>query len=317
MQRPNLRKVSIVVTSYTIARLGDIIDLVESVYSQSYRNIELILVIERSRPLFHELMSHSNRNNSVDVKVIFNAENVGLSAARNIGLEASTGDIIAFVDDDVVLDLKWAEELVKAYDDPTVTGTTCSSEPMWFGRSLTWLPEEFYWLIGCSAFAGFTGVTEVRNAWGWCMSFRKEVFDKGCRFTESYGYRAGGKEAWGQRPPEDVDISLKARAITGGRIVYVPSVRIKHKVHRYRFTIRLISEKAFFSGRQRRMIKTLYPDPNGDLLYMEKSLVRRILVKTSAKILRDTIKKPVEAWHQLSISLIILFLVFLGFYTYH
>ena len=138
------------------------------------------------------------------------------------------------------------------------------------------------------------------------MSFKREVFEKGCRFNESYGYRAGSKEAWGQRPPEDVDFSLMAKVKTEGRIVFVPSARLEHKVLPYRFTIRLIIEKAFFSGRQRRMIKGTYKDV--DALSMERGLVRRILVNTFPNILKKLFRHPFEAWHQLSISIVILFL---------
>jgi glycosyltransferase involved in cell wall biosynthesis len=311
------KRLSIVITSYSIARSGDLKDIIESIRKQTYPYIELVLIIEGSQSLYKAVASYLQKNKLPETKVIFKINNIGLSAARNIGFQASSGEVIAFVDDDVVLEPNWAEEVVKAYDDPTIIGTTGSSEPMWIGRSLTWLPEEFYWLIGSSAFADFNSVTEVRNAWGWGMSFRRDVFDKGCRFNESYGYRAGAKEAWGQRPPEDVDLSLKARARTGGRIVYVPSIRLKHKVHPYRFTVRLIAEKAFYSGRAQRMTSILYQDLNLDLLTIEKSLLRRILVNTFPKILRSMVKKPVEAWHQLSISVIILFLVFLGFCTYH
>ncbi len=310
------KRISIVVTSYSIARFSDVKDVVASIRDQTYPNVELVLVIEGSELLYNAVRSYLDKEKSLDCKVIFNLRNIGLSAARNVGFQASSGEVIAFVDDDVLLEQNWAEEVIKAYDDPTIIGTTGFSEPMWIGRSLTWLPQEFYWLIGSSAFAGFNTLTDVRNAWGWGMSFRREVFDKGCRFQESYGYRAGAKEAWGQRPPEDVDLSLKARAVTGGRIVYVPSVRLKHKVHPYRFTVRLIAEKSFFSGRQRRMITTSYEDITADLLSVEKSLLRRILVGTFPKILWNMIKKPAEAWRQLSISILILFLVFLGFYTY-
>lgn len=312
----NAKRLSIVITSYSIARLGDLKDIIESIRNQTYPYIELVLIIEGAQSLYKAVTSYLQKIKLPETKVIFKINNLGLSAARNIGAEASSGQVIAFVDDDVVLEPNWAEEVVKAYDDPTIIGTTGSSEPMWIGRSLTWLPKEFYWLIGSSAFADFTTVTEVRNAWGWGMSFRRDVFDKGCKFNESYGYRAGGKEAWGQRPPEDVDFSLRARAKTGGGvIVYIPSARLKHKVLPYRFTIRLIAEKAFFSGRHRRMIRVAYRDLNVDLLSMERGLVRRILVNTFPNILKKLFRNPFEAWHQLSVSIVILFLVFLGFYT--
>jgi len=310
------KRVSIVVTTYTNDRLHDVIELIESVRCQTYHMIELILVVEEARIMYENLMYYLRKNSLHGVHIIFSQKKLGLSSARNLGVEASTGDIIAFVDDDVILEPTWAEELVKVYDDLTIIGATGSSEPLWIGHSLTWLPKEFYWLIGCSGFVN-DRMTEVRNVWGWNMSFRRDVFDKGCRFCETYGLRAGAKEAWGQRPPEDVDISLKSIVRTGGRIIYAPQVRVKHKVNPRRFTFRLIAEKAFFMGRQRRQIKILYRNLGSDLLTMEKTLLRRILTNTFPWILRNVFKKPVEAWKQFSITLIILLLVFLGYCTYH
>ena len=139
-----------------------------SVRDQTYSNIELVLVIESSELLHDAVKSFLSDYAALkNVKIVFIAENVGLSAARKFAcFEASSGDLIAFVDDDVVLEENWAEEVVKAYDDPTVIGTTGYSKPMWIGNALTWLPTEFYWLIGSSAFVGFETVTEVRISLG-------------------------------------------------------------------------------------------------------------------------------------------------------
>lgn len=45
-----------------------------------------------------------------------------LSMSRNIGLRLSAGDIIAFLDDDAIPEPEWLDQLVAAYDDPSVGG---------------------------------------------------------------------------------------------------------------------------------------------------------------------------------------------------
>jgi glycosyltransferase involved in cell wall biosynthesis len=50
------------------------------------------------RPKTKEFMRQYE--NDVDVIYIINPENVGGSLARNIGIHASTGDYITFLDDD-------------------------------------------------------------------------------------------------------------------------------------------------------------------------------------------------------------------------
>jgi GT2 family glycosyltransferase len=50
------------------------------------------------------------------------AEGLGTGGARNEGLRLSSGDIVAFLDDDVRLPAGWSRALVNCYDDPTVGG---------------------------------------------------------------------------------------------------------------------------------------------------------------------------------------------------
>ena len=44
-------------------------------------------------------------------------ENRSISAARNLGATKSTGDIVFFIDDDVILDNKYVEEILKTYEE--------------------------------------------------------------------------------------------------------------------------------------------------------------------------------------------------------
>lgn len=52
---------------------------------------------------------------NMGVTVIDKGGNHGLSAARNAGIEASSGDIVAFTDDDVVPPTDWIENLLRAW----------------------------------------------------------------------------------------------------------------------------------------------------------------------------------------------------------
>src|SRR5215472_10583625 len=48
----------------------------------------------------------------------------GLDAARNAGARASTSEIVAYTDDDVVLHPRWLEQLVEAFDAPEIWAVT-------------------------------------------------------------------------------------------------------------------------------------------------------------------------------------------------
>jgi glycosyltransferase involved in cell wall biosynthesis len=77
-------------------------DCVESVLSQTYGNLELILIDDGSADGSGDLCeAFAERDSRV---VVIHKENGGVSDARNTGLDAARGDVIAFLDcDDYIL----------------------------------------------------------------------------------------------------------------------------------------------------------------------------------------------------------------------
>ena len=53
-----LPRLSIVVTAYTLERLKDIHELLDSIGGQSYREMEVVFVIERSPELLDRIREH-------------------------------------------------------------------------------------------------------------------------------------------------------------------------------------------------------------------------------------------------------------------
>lgn len=70
----------------------------ESLRSQTYRNLEIILVDDGSPDNCGAICDRYAREDSRFR--VFHTENGGLSAARNVGLRAASGDYIGFVDSD-------------------------------------------------------------------------------------------------------------------------------------------------------------------------------------------------------------------------
>ena len=167
---------SIVITSYAKERFKDITVLLDSNQAQTYSRLETIFVIEKSAELFDQVKSYVEEKDIPNTKVVFNDGEPGASAARNLGIKQAKGDIIAFIDDDAVPFLDWAEEMVKTYEDESIIGVTGPAFPLWPDEHVAWLPEEFYWIIGCTAWADWDNITAVRNVWLQNASFRRESF---------------------------------------------------------------------------------------------------------------------------------------------
>lgn len=105
-------KVSIIIPIYNVEKY--IINCINSVINQSYRNIEVILVDDCGTDSSMEKVNDfiSKYNNDIKLILISHKKNKGLSAARNTGLKSATGDYIFFLDSDDTIPYNSIELLV-------------------------------------------------------------------------------------------------------------------------------------------------------------------------------------------------------------
>lgn len=92
----NKPKVSVIMTVYNKSK--HLNQSILSILNQSYKNLELIIVEDCSTDNSKEILSSYTNNNKV--KIIYNNKNIGCYASRNVALNNSTGDLIAFQDAD-------------------------------------------------------------------------------------------------------------------------------------------------------------------------------------------------------------------------
>ena len=115
-------KVSIVVPIFNISQF--ISDCVNSLLSQTYKNIEVILVDDGSTDCSYALCEKwSLQDNRIKV---CRKSNGGVSSARNMGIINATGEYIMFVDGDDWIDRTSVEFLVSAIERSNVDASFCS-----------------------------------------------------------------------------------------------------------------------------------------------------------------------------------------------
>lgn len=90
--------VSVVITTYN--RPSYLRDAVESVLEQRYEAIELIVVDDHSETDTRAAIAALDVSSLTEFQYIRHDENRGANAARNTGIEAATGEYVAFLDDD-------------------------------------------------------------------------------------------------------------------------------------------------------------------------------------------------------------------------
>ena len=160
----NLADASVIVCAYTLDRWDQLVAAVESAADQAL-GAEVFVVIDHNTELL-TLATHRWPEHVV----IPNRFGRGLSGARNTGVGAATGAVIAFLDDDAVAAPGWLASLLAPFDDPTVGCVGGRVEPAWGAAEPAWLPEEFRWVVGCSYTGQPTQEAEIRNPIGASMA---------------------------------------------------------------------------------------------------------------------------------------------------
>lgn len=241
--------VSVVVCAYTEERWDDIEHAVASLQLQTSAPREVILVIDHNDRLLTRALASLPWT-----RVIANTGARGLSDARNTGVRAAVGGIVAFLDDDAAAEPNWLELLVAGYADPAVIGVGGSAIPQWAGGERPrWFPEEFDWVVGCSYRGMPVHRMPVRNFLGCNMSFRREAFERAGSFDPSVG-------RVGTRPVgcEETEFCIRLSRIVPGRLlVYEPAARVVHRVPAVRATLRYFWARCAAEGASKAIVSEL------------------------------------------------------------
>ena len=106
----NKQKVSIIVPVYNVEEYFE--ECIQSIISQTYTNIEIILVDDGSTDGSGRMCDEYAKQDPRIVVV--HKENGGLSSARNAGLDVATGEYIQFIDSDDYIAPIMTEDLMQA-----------------------------------------------------------------------------------------------------------------------------------------------------------------------------------------------------------
>jgi glycosyltransferase involved in cell wall biosynthesis len=272
-----LVSVSIILCTHRIDRYEDFVEAINSLKAQSYENLEIVVVVDGNRDLYDKILKTGVETDKVEVKVILNEKNLGLSESRNKGIKEAKGDVIAFFDDDAVADENWLRELLKVYKERDVIAAGGKLLPKWISKKPKFLPEEYYWLIGTTHKGFPEEVTEVRNTFGSNLSFKADVIKALGGFRGEMGVKGRGL-----LQGEETELCERMRKKFGKGVVYNPDAIVYHKVFPERLMIKFLLRRAFWQGYSKRVLKELGYSISEEERFV-KSLFRSIVERVKAK----------------------------------
>jgi colanic acid/amylovoran biosynthesis protein len=277
-----LPTISVIMAAFAMERWDGLRQAVASILAQTVPVRETIVVIDHNLDLLDRA-----RHELPGVVVVPNLGSRGASGARNSGVAASHGEVVAFLDDDAVASPSWLEVMLPHFADPNVVGVGCRIVPIWAGSRPRWFPQEFDWAVGAS----YRGMPEkaapVRNVWSCGMAVARPVFDAIGGFRDDFG-KVGGRNR-----PEDTDLSLRAAAARpGGTWVYDPAAAVSHHVPLERTTFGYFLRRCLNEGSGKAELTAL--NGGGQSTSAERLYTRRVLPRGVARGLRDTVRGDVS-----------------------
>jgi GT2 family glycosyltransferase len=232
--------ISVVVCAHDEARWQELEAAVRSLHGQTLRPHEVVVVVDHNDRLMERA-----RGGLRGAVVIENTAARGLGGAWNSGVAASSGSIVAFLDDDAVASPDWLALLSEGYRDVDVAGVGGSIEPIWEQARPPWFPREFDWVVGCSYLGMPVSAHAVRNLHGCNMSFRRAVLDALGGFRLGYGC-------------DETELCIRLRQRwPSKKLLYAPEAKVFHNVPRGRSGFRRFLSRCYFEGGSKAVVARL------------------------------------------------------------
>lgn len=274
----NQARVSVIICAYTAERLKDIHEAVDSVLAQTLKPHEVIVSVDHDRALLDILKAEL----PPQVKLVLNdSPHRGSSATDNVGISVSTGDIVAFIDDDATAARDWIEHLVEPYQKADVVAVGGKLVPVWQHGRPKWFCEELDWVVGSTYKGHPEGRAAVRNPIFCNASIRRQTLDLGGFFPAETGRSAN----WGTGFESQFFLGLKS-CLPDAVVLYEPSAIVYHKVASRRRTMKYVIQRCYNEGFHKAQIERVCSRLCRRPLSTESSYLRYLLFRAVPARLR-------------------------------
>ncbi|HEY5238850.1 MAG TPA: glycosyltransferase [Rhizomicrobium sp.] len=210
-----------------------------------------LIVVENTPP------AHRRKFELHDAARMIVCDEPGLSHARNAGIAASSGKIVAFVDDDAVVSDKWCAAVLAGFDAApsaaigggrTVPRFTSAERPVWYY-------DELAHYLSCIDWG--TKVHPIEpSQWivGANMAFRREVFDQAGYFDPALGRKGEASLL------SNEEIAMFKR-VGRENVYYFPDMLAEHIIPDDRISLEWFRKRVFWQAVSDVLAGEVYKSP--------------------------------------------------------
>lgn len=219
--------VSVIVA--TFERYDVLPDALKSLQAQNIDPNHLeIIVVDNSRDQERAALNARRYEGDPQVKYLLESRS-GVANARNLGVAAANYEIVAFVDDDAMVDPTWAQSIKDSFrvlgDKADVIGGPVM--PRFVSERPTWLTTTMLSYLSVIDWPGPARKLQPTEWIAGCnMAFRRQVFSRCGYFNSSLGRNGSGLSLISN---EDTEFIERINA-SGGGVFFQPSMKVEHVI---------------------------------------------------------------------------------------
>lgn len=236
-------------------------ETIQSVLKQTYRNLEIVAVNDGSVDNSSEILKTHHEK----IKII-NSENMGAAHARNLGIKASSGEILAFMDSDDLWEPTKIEKQVLKMLTEELDLVYCSGREFGINQK-NFIQHRARFAGDCYKYFIAHPTTAIIVLGCSSALIKKEILDKSGLFDENF-----------KGPAEDWDFFR--RICRNAKVGFLEEQLVKYRIHGK--NISLASAYEYFAGNKMAVEKMITEDQsiNSRLVWSKLHIV---FIKSSIK----------------------------------
>ncbi len=237
-------KLSVVIC--TLNRAEKLQNALYSLVLQTYpkSQFEVIVVDNGSTDHTSNVVRDFAKAGELQIKFLYHKES-GLAGARNKGVTAASGSVIAFLDDDALACRSWLSQVKRTFEgDTSLDAMGGAVEPLYEIEQPGWMPKRLRSYLSVVDYGRQSKQLQYpRYPFGTNMAIRRDVFLKLGLFDTRLGRSVNQPFQTG----EETDFFLRIES-AGGRIQYTPQARVYHNIQARRLHPEWFFEQAYWIG---------------------------------------------------------------------